>query len=253
MALVVERIPTLRDNYTYLVSCRDTREAVVIDAPEVEPVLARIEATGVRVVRILSTHHHPDHAAANPALADRLGVAVVGFVGDAARLPGFTSGVSDGDEVEVGMHRLRVLHVPGHTTGHVAYFGSEPAMVFCGDTLFGAGCGRLFEGTPEQMYRSLVERLAALPEETLVYCGHEYTEANLRFAAAALPGDPEVAARAERVRAIRARASPDWHAAIPEEMTIPSTIGEERRTNPFLRARDAAGFARLRTWKDGFR
>lgn len=252
MSLRVERIPTLRDNYTYLLVCTATNEAAVVDAPEAEPVLRRVEARGVRVTKVLSTHHHLDHSGANPELAARYQVPVLGHVSDRERLPGFSQGVEEGDEVRVGECRARVLHIPAHTRGHVAYVFSDPGAVFCGDTMFAAGCGRLFEGTPEMMFVALADKLGALPDETLVYCGHEYTEANLRFAAAAEPENSRILERLEQVRRRRAQRAPDWHDAAPEEMTVPSTMGEERATNPFLRASDAGELGRLRRWKDEF-
>jgi len=230
----VERIPTLRDNYTYLVIDPETREAAVVDAPEAAPVIARAEKLGVRVVKVLSTHHHPDHSAANPELAARWNVPVVGHTSDAARLPGFTTGVAEGDRVAIGGLEAEVIFIPAHTRGHVAYV--LPGAVFCGDTLFAGGCGRLFEGTPAMMHEALNVKLARLPDETLVYCGHEYTENNLRFAQTLEPGNTALRERMERVRKTRASVASDWHAATPAEMTVPSSLGEERATNPFMRA-----------------
>jgi len=252
MALQIERIPTLRDNYTYLLHCPATGEAAVVDAPEEGPVVARVEALGVRVTKVLSTHHHPDHSAANPALRERYGVPVLGHVSDSGRLPGFTDGVEHGDTVAVGECVATVRFHPAHTTGHVSYVFEEPNAVFCGDTLFAAGCGRLFEGTPEMMFRALTEVLGDLPDETLVFCGHEYTEANLRFAREAEPENDAVRAKLEAVERIRSRKAADWHDAGPEEMTIPSTMKDERATNPFLRAKDGEDLGRLRAWKDRF-
>jgi hydroxyacylglutathione hydrolase len=252
VSLRVERIPTLRDNYTYLIVCEATNEAAIVDAPEFDPVVRRVEATGARVTKILSTHHHPDHSMANPQLAERYGVPVFGHRSDAHRLPGFTHGIEEGDSVSVGKEEARVLFIPAHTRGHVAYAFTRACAVFCGDTLFAAGCGRLFEGTPEMMWTALSEKLGSLSDDTRVYCGHEYTESNLRFAAHVEPLNPHVARKLERVRGIRARAAADWHDATPDEMTVPSTIGEERLTNPFLRAGNAEELARRRAAKDRF-
>ena len=250
MGLRVERIPTLRDNYTYLLVCEVTGEAAIVDAPEGEPVVKRVAATGARVTKILSTHHHPDHSMANPALAERFGVPVFAHRSDAERVPGFSDGLEEGDTGEVGRERARVLFIPAHTRGHIAY--AFEGAVFCGDTLFAAGCGRLFEGTPEMMYQAM-RKLGALPPETRVYCGHEYTESNLRFAAHVDGENPAVREKLDRVCKIRARAARDWHDATPEEMTIPSTIGEEHATNPFLRAPEAHELGRLRRLKDEFK
>jgi hydroxyacylglutathione hydrolase len=253
MALRVERIPTLGDNYTYLIVCEDTGEAAVVDAPEAEPVLRRVEATGARVTKILSTHHHPDHAMANPILAKQWSVPVYGHASDRERLAGFTDGLEEGDTVSVGREVARILHIPAHTRGHIAYVFDDARAVFCGDTMFAAGCGRLFEGTPEMMWTALHDKLGRLPDDVRVYCGHEYTESNLRFAAHVEPDNAAVRDKLARVRGRRARAAADWHDAGPEEMTIPSTLGEERATNPFLRAGSAAELGRRRQLKDGFK
>jgi hydroxyacylglutathione hydrolase len=252
MGLRIERIPTLGDNYTYLLVCEATGEAAVVDAPEAPPVLKRAEQVGARVTKILSTHHHADHSAANPVLAKRFDAPVFGHASDSGRLPGQTDGLEEGDTVAVGLESARVLFIPAHTRGHIAYVFDAAGAVFCGDTLFAAGCGRLFEGTPEMMFEALHHKLGALPDATRVYCGHEYTESNLRFAAHVDPENSAVRAKQSRVRTIRAGKADDWHAARAGEMTIPSTIGEERLTNPFLRARDAADLGRLRALKDTF-
>lgn len=252
MALRIERIPTLSDNYTYLLLCEETGEAAVVDAPEAEPVVKRADALGARVAKILSTHHHPDHAMANPELAKRYGAPVFGHASDRERLAGFTDGLEEGDTVAVGRHVARVLFIPAHTRGHIAYAFDEARAVFCGDTMFAAGCGRLFEGTPEMMFAAF-QKLGALPDDTRVFCGHEYTESNLVFAAHVEPDNAAVREKLARVRAIRAGRAADWHDATPEEMTVPSTIGEERATNPFLRAGDAAELGRRRALKDSFK
>jgi hydroxyacylglutathione hydrolase len=251
MALSIERIPTLKDNYTYLLVCDETGEAAVVDAPEADPVVNRIEQLGARLVKVLSTHHHPDHSAANPELARRYGVPVLGHVSDRNRLPGFTTGLEEGDRVEVGDHTARVLFVPAHTRGHIAYVFERARAVFCGDTLFAGGCGRLFEGTPEMMFDAMA-KLGALPGDTRVYCGHEYTESNLRFAASVEPENAAVREALEQVRARRAKAAPDWHDATPDEMTVPTTIADEHATNPFMRAKTAAELGARRAAKDRF-
>ena len=253
MALEIERIPTFGDNYTYLLICDETREAAVVDAPEAAPVIRRVEQTGARVTKILSTHHHPDHAMANPELAEHFGgVPVIGHVSDAERLAGFTDGVDEGDAVTVGRHEALVLFIPCHTTGHIAYWFEQDRALFSGDMLFAAGCGRTFEGTPQMMFDALVGKLAKLPDDARVYCGHEYTESNLRFAASVEPDNADIASKLEEVQKIRAAAAADWHDATPAEMTIPSTIGEEKKTNPFMRAATAEELGRLRLLKDEF-
>jgi hydroxyacylglutathione hydrolase len=251
MTLRIERIPTLSDNYTYLIVCEQSGEAAVVDAPEVAPVVKRVDALGVSVRKILSTHHHPDHAAANPELAKRYGAPVFGHHSDAGRLAGFTHGLEEGDTVSVGHETARVLFIPAHTRGHIAYVFDAAKAVFCGDTLFAAGCGRLFEGTPEMMFRAM-RKLGALPGDTRVYCGHEYTAGNLRFAAHAEPENAAVKAAVERVATIRANAAPDWHDATPAEMVVPTTIADEHATNPFMRASSVEELGRRRAAKDRF-
>ena len=252
MALRVERVPTLTDNYSYVLVCEQTGEAAIVDAPEALPLVKRVDALGCKVTCILSTHHHLDHSAANPDLAKRYGAPVYGHVSDGSRIPGFTDGLTESDTLTVGRERARILFIPAHTRAHIAYVFDDAQALFCGDTLFAAGCGRLFEGTPEMMYEALCVKLAKLPDSMKVYCGHEYTASNLRFAVHVEPENAAVRAKAERVAAIRAKAAADWHDATPAEMTIPSTIGEERATNPFMRARDAEELGRRRAAKDSF-
>lgn len=252
MGLQIERIPTFGDNYTYLAICDETKAAAIIDAPEDAPVIARVEATGADVKFILSTHHHMDHSMANPVLAERYGAPVYGHISDAERMPGMTHGVDEGNEIQVGNQKARVLFIPSHTTGHIAYYFEEAGAVFTGDMLFAGGCGRLFEGDAQMMYDALCVKLAALPNKTLVYCGHEYTEGNLKFALTIEPDNPEIMERYQQVKSMRARAAADWHDATANEMTIPSTIAAEKATNPFMRASGAAELGRIRELKDNF-
>lgn len=224
MAFQIDIIPCLSDNYSYLLRVPGSRRAVVVDASETGPVRAALEREGLELEAILATHHHHDHVGGNEDLA-RLypGVRIFGFATDQGRLPGLTDGLTDERTFEVGGLGFKALHIPGHTLGAVAYVTED--AVFTGDTLFIAGCGRLFEGTPAQMYDSLNTRLGSLPDATRVYCGHEYTSKNLEFAAHMEPGNQAVRDKARRVAEKRARGEP----------TVPSTIGEERETNPFLR------------------
>lgn len=220
----VEIIPCLADNYAYLLRLPGTARAVVVDACEAAPVRAALERGGLTLEAILSTHHHSDHVGGNLELLQAYPRArVYGFRTDSARLPGLTETVDDEMEFEAGGIEFRALHLPGHTLGAVAYLTGD--SVFTGDTLFVAGCGRLFEGTAGQMYESLNVKLAGLPDATQVYCGHEYTAKNLAFARHMEPGNAAIRAKGERVAALRARGVP----------TVPSTMGEERATNPFLR------------------
>jgi hydroxyacylglutathione hydrolase len=216
------QIPLLRDNYGYLIVCQKTNSAAIVDPSESEPVLRRIEQENITLTAILNTHHHRDHTGGNEGLLAGKKLEVYGHKSDQGRIPGLTRGVDEGDDITVGELRGKVLFIPGHTTGHVAYLFDN--NLFCGDTLFTAGCGRLFEGTAEQMQASL-KKLMALPDETKVYCGHEYTESNLRFAMTLEPKNHKLVSRLERVQALRARGL----------STVPSTIEEEKHTNPFLR------------------
>lgn len=252
-------IPALRDNYIWLV--REGRSAVVVDPGDAEPVIAYLEREGVTLTGILITHHHGDHVGGIAALAAREAVPVYGPAHET--IPGRTHAVGEGDVVALpGVAiELSVLDVPGHTSGQVAYFGrcNDSRVAFTGDTLFTCGCGRIFEGTPAQMLASL-SKLAALPGDTLVYCGHEYTLANLRFALAVEPGNRALHERERREQDKRDRGLP----------TVPARMDEERATNPFLRAAEPAvyaaaaaragrplvdvvdAFATLREWKNGF-
>lgn len=216
------QIPLLRDNYGYLVVCETTRQAAIVDPSEAVPVLRRVEQEKVELVAILNTHHHRDHTGGNEGLLAKQRLKVYGHKSDQARVYGMTDGLDEGDEIQIGDLKGKVFFIPGHTTGHVAYQFEN--CLFCGDTLFTAGCGRLFEGTPEQMQASL-EKLSGLPDSTKVYCGHEYTESNLRFALSVEAKNPQLVARFERVQGLRTRGL----------STVPSTLEEERLTNPFLR------------------
>ena len=220
----VVAVPCLKDNFAYLIHAEGSKEALVVDPSEAEPVLAALEREGLSLVGILNTHHHWDHVGGNEDLLKRFpGIPVFGHASDRGRIPGQTDELEHGGRMQAGGLSFDVLHIPGHTTGAVAYVGG--GAVFTGDTLFAGGCGRLFEGTPAMMHASLNEKLGALPDETKVYFGHEYTESNLRFAAHVEPSNADVREKAKRVAEQRARG----------EHTTPSTIGEERRTNPFMR------------------
>ncbi len=220
-------IPQLSDNYAYLVIDPATGDAGIVDCAEAEPVLAEVQRRSVRLTDVLATHHHFDHVGGNDDLLATLpNLRIYGSADDAPRIPGITHRVHDGDAVQVGSLRGRIILIPAHTSGHVAYYFPDAAAVFTGDTLFAGGCGRLFEGDAAQMMSSL-GKLAALPDETRVYCGHEYTEKNLRFAQTLEPGNRALADKLRRVEAMRKA----------DEPTVPSTIAEEKATNPFLRTR----------------
>ena len=220
-------IPLLADNYGYLLIDPANKRAAIVDCSEAGPVLAEVARRGLKLDAVLSTHHHFDHVGGNDEIARAVpGIRVLGSRADVTRLPALTEPLSDGEEFEVVGVRGRAILIPAHTSGHLAYFFPDAGpSVFSGDTLFAAGCGRLFEGSPAQMMESL-GKLAALPDTTQVWCGHEYTEKNLLFAHDLEPGNTDIATKLDRVRAQRANATP----------TVPSTIGEEKLTNPFLRS-----------------
>ncbi len=245
MGLAIRAVPILSDNYAWLLRDPATQDLAIVDPAELAPVLAAIEqeqASGGRLSLILLTHHHADHIDAAEAVRERTGAAIVGAGADARRLPRLDRAVAAGDEVRLGDSVARVMETPGHTRGHISYFFAETPALFCGDTLFSLGCGRLLEGSPAEMFESL-GKIAALPVDTLVCCGHEYTESNARFAVAASPDNAAIAARAAEVTALRRAGTP----------TLPVRLGLELETNPFLLAPDLAGFTRLRSWKDSFR
>ena len=226
MTLRIIDIPCLSDNYAYLVTRDDSAEAVLIDPSEAPPVQAALTDHGLDLVAILATHHHHDHVGGIEALCSGRGaLPVYAHASDLeqGRVPRQTRGLADGERFELGGLSFEAIYIPGHTLGAVAYVVED--AVFTGDTLFVAGCGRLFEGTPEMMYRSLNEKLATLPDDTRVYCGHEYTESNLRFASTVEPDSEAIRSRILWARALRQAGRP----------TVPSTMGDERATNPFLR------------------
>lgn len=256
MPLDIIQIPVLNDNYVYLVRDPATGAMAVVDPAVSEPVLAELTRRGWSLTHILNTHHHGDHVGGNLALKAATGCTIVGPRADRDRIPGIDIAVGDGDSYFLGAAEAKVFDVPGHTSGHIAFWFPDSDALFCGDTLFAMGCGRLFEGTPQQMWTSL-EKFLALPDATRVYCAHEYTESNGRFALHVEPGNAALTARMEDVRRLRAAGQP----------TVPSTLGLERATNPFLRpdslhlqqtiglpgADPVSVFARTRQMKDEFR
>lgn len=258
--ITVTPLPAFSDNYLWLLQ-RDGLAAVV-DPGDGEVVLQALRERSLRLSAILITHHHADHIGGLAALRRAFDVPVYGPRAEAAQIPGLTRLLDHGDRVALPELDVsfEILAVPGHTLGHIAYHEPHAKLLFCGDTLFAAGCGRLFEGTPAQMYGSL-RSLRELPPETAVYCAHEYTLANLDFARTVEPGNADIGAEIERVRALRGAGQP----------SLPSRLSRERAVNPFLRCeqpalRDAAAaragtslrdgeqvFAVLRQWKDGFK
>jgi hydroxyacylglutathione hydrolase len=253
--LEIERIPCLKDNYVWLLRSSTGDCIGVVDPAEAAPVEAAAARTGLPLTHIFNTHHHGDHVGANIALKARYGATIVGPRADQARIPGIDVAVADGETYAFGAEIATVLDVPGHTRGHIAFWFAGSSALFCGDALFALGCGRMFEGTAPQMWRSLA-KIRALPDATNVYCAHEYTQSNARFAVSVDPGNAELRARVAEIDRQRAAG----------EATVPSLLGLEKRTNPFLRADDrdlarriglpsaapAEIFGALRAAKDAF-
>jgi hydroxyacylglutathione hydrolase len=252
---VIRQLLVLKDNYVYLLHDTASGATAVVDPSVADPVLAALKETGWRLSHILNTHHHWDHTGGNAELKAATGAIVVGPLADRERIPDIDVALGDGEHYAVGSEVAEIFDVPGHTRGHIAFWFPTSRALFCGDTLFTLGCGRMFEGTAAQMWRSL-SKLRALPAETRVFCGHEYTQANARFALTVEPGNRALVERAKTVDAMRSQGRP----------TVPATLGEEVATNPFLRAdrlelQEAAGlvgrdpvevFGEIRHRKDVF-
>ena len=236
--LEIVPVPVLRDNYVWLVHDSDSAETVAVDPSIAEPVLEAAAARGWRISQVWNTHWHPDHTGGNDAIRAATGCTITGPA-EAEKVSKLDRIVAGGDRARIGAIEAELHDIPAHTAGHVAFHLPEAQIVFTGDTLFAMGCGRLFEGTAAQMHDAL-QRLAALPGETRVYCGHEYTQANGRFALTVEPDNQALIARMAEVDALRARGEP----------TLPTTIALERATNPFMRARSAEELAERRAAKD---
>jgi hydroxyacylglutathione hydrolase len=255
MPLELVTIPCRTDNYAYLVHDPESHETACVDVPDAPPILAALAERGWKLTHIFLTHHHDDHISGVPELRAATGAKVIGAAADAHRLPPLDVAVAEGMSVRLGGHDVNVLEVPGHTVGHIAFHIPDAAMLFTADSLMAAGCGRLFEGTGAQMWASL-SKLAALPPETLVCSGHEYTAANIRFALSLEPDNPALISRQHDVEKARERGIP----------TVPSRLSDELATNPFLRAHlpgmkarigmrdaeDADVFSEIRARKDRF-
>lgn len=220
----VQQIPCLSDNYGYLIHDESTGATATIDTPEVGPIMAALAENGWTLTHILNTHHHHDHAGGNLEIKQKTGCQIIGPRGEAEAIPGIDAAVGDGDSVPFGNQTAKVFDVPGHTRGHIAYWFEDAGIVFVGDTLFALGCGRLFEGTAEQMWTSL-QKLMALPDDTIVYCAHEYTQSNAAFALSVEPQNANLVERSRQIDDLRSHGKP----------TVPTTIGLEKSTNPFLR------------------
>ena len=233
-------VPAFSDNYIWLVHDEASGETAVVDPGDAGPALREAEARGWTITHVWNTHWHPDHTGGNLQVKESSGARISGPA--AETIPGVDVQLAEGDTVKIGEHVGRVIEVPGHTLGHIALVFDEDRVAFVGDTLFAMGCGRLFEGTPEQMYASL-QRIAALPADTRLYPAHEYTLANARFVAEAEPDNTAIAERLKRVEQLRQRG----------EITLPTSVAEERETNAFVRATTWRQFAELRAAKDSFR
>jgi hydroxyacylglutathione hydrolase len=255
-ALEIAQFPCLEDNYAFLLHDDRSGETAAIDTPDGPAIEAELSRRGWRLTHILNTHHHDDHAGGNTYLKERTGCRVIGPAADAGRIPAIDEGVAEGDRLTFAGQPVEVLDTPGHTRGHIVYFLPEARAAFVGDTLFALGCGRLFEGSPEQMWSSL-QKILRWPDDTRIYCAHEYTLSNAAFALTVEPENPALVARAREVAALRRAGQP----------TVPSTLGVEKATNPFLRptspglkstiglagADAVTVFARTRALKDRFR
>ncbi|QUT05868.1 hydroxyacylglutathione hydrolase [Sphingobium phenoxybenzoativorans] len=239
--LEVARIPVLNDNYVWLMHDGASGETVVVDPSVAEPVLAAAAERGWPISQIWNTHWHPDHTGGNAEIKAATGCMITGPGAEAAKIPTLDRLVGEGDYVAIGAHAAKVMAVPAHTAGHIAYHLADDEIIFVGDTLFAMGCGRLFEGTAAQMFSNMA-RFAALPDDTAVYCAHEYTQSNGRFALVAEPDNDAIRQRMGDVDAARAAG----------KATVPTSIGLERATNVFMRAGDAETLASLRAAKDAF-
>jgi hydroxyacylglutathione hydrolase len=238
--LEVVPVPAFADNYIWLVHDSESGDTAVVDPGDATPPLDEAERRGWTIGQLWNTHWHPDHTGGNLAMKQTTACTVSGPAGD--RIPGRDVVTNDGSEIRIGEHVGKVIAVPGHTLDHIALLFEEERIAFVGDTLFAMGCGRLFEGTPEQMYASL-QKLANLPPDMRLYCAHEYTLSNARFAAHAEPRNPAIRERLAKVEALREAG----------KITLPTSVAEENETNPFVRSTNWQDFARLRAEKDSFR
>ena len=239
--LQIKMFPCLSDNYGFLVHDSASGQTACIDTPDGTEIMRQADIEGWTLTHILNTHHHFDHTGGNQMMKDALGLTVIGPRAEAAKIPAIDIAVGEGDVVTIGAFSAAVLDTPAHTLGHIAYHFASEGAIFVGDTLFALGCGRLFEGTPEQMFDAM-EKFGTLLDETRVYCAHEYTLSNAAFALTVEPDNVDLQAYVKTAKALRAKGLP----------TVPTTIGAERAANPFMRAKTAARLGEIRAAKDNF-
>lgn len=242
MPITARAVPILSDNYAWLLRDEGSGAVAIVDPADATACIAAIEQDGGRLDLILITHHHDDHIAGVDEVRAKYGAKVVGATADKHRLPALDQDVTEGDRVAFGQSQFDVIDTPGHTCGHISYFSPDGNVLLCADTLFSLGCGRLLEGTAKEMFDSL-QKLATLPDDTLVCCGHEYTQSNARFAVTVEPENTALRQRAAEVDRLRA----------DNKATVPTTLGAEKAENPFLRAQSAESLAKIRTAKDNFK
>ena len=240
MSLTITLIPVYRDNYAYLIQSA-AGDAAIVDPGEAKPVLDYISAHNIKLSYILNTHHHWDHTTGNKEVANATGAKIVGPAAEEDKIGKLDIGLKDGDVFDLFGYKFNIIHTPGHTHGHICFYCADEKIIFTGDTLFSMGCGRLSEGTAEELFDSM-NKLRPLPDDVLIYCGHEYTENNGNFALSITPDNSDIIARLDEVKALRAQGKP----------TLPSAMGVEKKTNIFLMAKTAADFADLRLKKDKF-
>lgn len=238
MSIEVRSVKALTDNFIYLITEKNNNSVYVIDPSEAQPVLKLCKEEGLEIKAILTTHHHWDHVGGNLEIQKNTGCEIIGFEGDAHRIPGITRRVKEGETIKVGSAEAKVYFIPGHTLGHIAYYFEKDRALFCGDTLFSLGCGRLFEGTAGQMFQSL-EILSGFPDDTRVFCAHEYTLSNARFLMALDPSSSQKKIYATLEARLKS-----------EGATVPSTLAYEKEWNPFLKCKNPLEFAELRKQKD---
>lgn len=241
MTIKVEVIPALKDNYSFVIYNKFTRKAAIVDTPECKPVIDFLRSNNLELECILNTHHHHDHVGCNEKIKDLTSCKIIGSKEDSHRIPKIDIKLQDNQEIDICGSKVKVMNTYGHTIGHISYYFEEEKILFCGDTLFSMGCGRLFEGSYEQMFESL-GKIKKLDDETIIYCSHEYTLANAKFALTVEGDNLKLQQRYDEVIKLRNKGF----------STIPTTLKKEKQTNPFLRAKDLSEFSEIRRLKDNF-